>query len=158
MPSAPWIEYSTAKVESKVSLTDHQAYLLQPMIAGYALNNKGWSKSNSVLLCCFAIIDKPNSEISIEANMDLGILNVEHLSESTFRSTAMNNLVLDERTRNIIQAVCHEQSQSWKIDYVQGKGEGQTVLLHGRFARSLYRSSLTALGPPGVGKTYTVGL
>ena len=44
---------------------------------------------------------------------------------------------MDERTRNIIQAVCHEQSEAWKIDYVQGKGEGQTVLLHGILARAL---------------------
>lgn len=70
------------------------------------------------------------------ADASLGILNVGDLSECTFRSNAMNNLVLDERTRNIIQAVCHEQSEAWKIDYVQGKGEGQTVLLHGRFTRS----------------------
>ncbi|SLM41528.1 P-loop containing nucleoside triphosphate hydrolase [Lasallia pustulata] len=111
-PGTPWLEYSTVKLRSKTSLTDHQAFLLQPMIAGYALNIKAWR-----------------------------ILNVENLSESTFRSTAMDNLVMDERTRNIIQAVCHEQSEAWKIDYVQGKGEGQTVLLH---------------GPPGVGKTYTV--
>lgn len=43
-PGTPWLEYSTVKLRSKTSLTDHQAFLLQPMIAGYALNIKAWSK------------------------------------------------------------------------------------------------------------------
>lgn len=35
-----------------------------------------------------------------------------------------------------------EEVKTWSADFVQGKGEGLTILLHGK---------------PGVGKTYTAG-
>jgi len=54
----------------------------------------------------------------------------------------IDNVVMEPTKQNIIRAITHPQNRAWQLDSIQGKGEGQIVLLH---------------GPPGVGKTYTVG-
>ncbi|KAF2229533.1 P-loop containing nucleoside triphosphate hydrolase protein [Viridothelium virens] len=41
----------------------------------------------------------------------------------------------------VLQAVCQAHEHAWKIEFIENKGQGQIILLH---------------GPPGVGKTYTV--
>lgn len=53
----------------------------------------------------------------------------------------MRSLVLEDGNMEILQAVCQAHELSWKIEFIEDKGEGQIILLH---------------GPPGVGKTYTV--
>jgi SpoVK/Ycf46/Vps4 family AAA+-type ATPase len=47
-------------------------------------------------------------------------------------------------TRELLRGLCWKftSGNPWSADFVQGKGEGNIVLLH---------------GPPGVGKTYTAG-
>jgi len=53
----------------------------------------------------------------------------------------VDSVVMEATKQAIIKAISHPQNRTWKLDFIQGKGEGQIVLLH---------------GPPGVGKTYTV--
>ncbi|RMY51205.1 hypothetical protein D0865_06484 [Hortaea werneckii] len=57
---------------------------------------------------------------------------------------SIKNLQLDSSAAQIIKALSMQQDQSgdsWGADFIEGKGAGQVILLH---------------GPPGVGKTYTV--
>lgn len=58
-------------------------------------------------------------------------MNVENLSEFESEVT-MDNVIIDERNRDIAQAICHANSHPWRIDYISNKGEGQVALLHGK--------------------------
>lgn len=99
-------------------------------------------------------------------------LHVDGFREPTFDSGLFENLVLKNSTKefikNLTQMYIRDSSQpplhgekgfkkvtqvhnsprrrkadaTWSADFVEGKGEGLTILLHGR---------------PGVGKTYTAG-
>ena len=60
---------------------------------------------------------------------------------------AIDKLVLDAKSKDLIKAVADiytdgDQSKRFTADYIQGKGEGQIILLH---------------GSPGTGKTLTAG-
>jgi flagellar biosynthesis GTPase FlhF len=61
-----------------------------------------------------------------------------------FRANLIDTLVMPETTRHHLQSLCRKftSKTTWSADYIEGKGEGSIVLLH---------------GPPGVGKTYTAG-
>lgn len=53
--------------------------------------------------------------------------------------------ILPQGEIEVIEALAYRQDhmhKAWRPDFIQDKGEGQIILLH---------------GPPGVGKTYTVG-
>lgn len=63
------------------------------------------------------------------------------MSKVPQRVDMIDNVVMESAKQQIIKAISHSQNHAWKLDFIQGKGEGQIVLLH---------------GPPGVGKTYTV--
>lgn len=64
-------------------------------------------------------------------------------------TTAINTLVLQDETKNMIKALIQKYSgdtkvpgaptASWRADHIENKGEGQIFLLH---------------GSPGVGKTF----
>ncbi|KAH8708362.1 P-loop containing nucleoside triphosphate hydrolase protein [Phaeosphaeriaceae sp. PMI808] len=73
------------------------------------------------------------------------LLNVDGLSEAEIAETAIDNLVMDKGNKDLIQAVARtytdgDQYKRFSADFIQGKGEGQIILLH---------------GPPGTGKTLT---
>ncbi|KAL0465269.1 P-loop containing nucleoside triphosphate hydrolase protein [Neurospora intermedia] len=67
-------------------------------------------------------------------------------------TTAINTLVLQDETKNMIKALIQKYSgdtkvpgaptASWRADHIENKGEGQIFLLH---------------GSPGVGKTFYIG-
>lgn len=61
-----------------------------------------------------------------------------------FRANLIDTLVMPLPTRHLLQSLCRKftSKTSWSADFIEGKGEGNIVLLH---------------GPPGVGKTYTAG-
>lgn len=62
--------------------------------------------------------------------------------------TAMDNLVMETNNKELIKAIAliytdSDQTNRFSADFIQGKGEGQILLLH---------------GPPGTGKTLTAGM
>jgi SpoVK/Ycf46/Vps4 family AAA+-type ATPase len=61
--------------------------------------------------------------------------------------TAIDSLVMDSNNKELIKAIARiytdsDQTERFSADFIQGKGEGQIILLH---------------GPPGTGKTLTAG-
>ena len=88
----------------------------------------------------------------------LGTFPFDRLTEVKTEDLAMASLVISEETNDMVQAVCHAQNHPFQVEYIWSKGEGQIILLHGRVCPLLgKRESNTDIGPPGVGKTYTVG-
>ncbi|KAH7396153.1 hypothetical protein BKA66DRAFT_566658 [Pyrenochaeta sp. MPI-SDFR-AT-0127] len=72
-------------------------------------------------------------------------IDVEGLSEPSMAEFAIDRLVMESSSKDIIKAIAKtytdsEQSGRFSADFIHGKGEGQIILLH---------------GPPGTGKTLT---
>ncbi|KAI7286662.1 hypothetical protein KC345_g991 [Hortaea werneckii] len=96
-------------------ITDHQKLLIWPQAPAFALGSKQWM------------------------TISLG-----HMVQTEAPEDSIKNLQLDPTAIQIIKALSMQQDQrgdSWAADFIEGKGAGQIILLH---------------GPPGVGKTYTV--
>lgn len=86
----------------------------------------------------------------------IGCLKVECFSDPTFNTNMIHNLVMDDRRRTMIRAMADNYTKQrnqgqdandrrykpWNADFIDSKGEGRILLLH---------------GTPGVGKTYTAG-
>ncbi|KAH9904445.1 P-loop containing nucleoside triphosphate hydrolase protein [Xylariomycetidae sp. FL2044] len=95
-------------------LSEHQLLLLFPTAWAFAFKTKQW------------IVIHPDNIVEIEKSTD-----------------SIENLILGEDELKTIKALSSRQSstkKTWAADFIEGKGTGQIVLLH---------------GPPGVGKTYT---
>lgn len=83
-------------------------------------------------------------------NIEIDLLNVDDLKDPVFQENILDDLVLKEEAKNLIQALSNtamgdttieDRSDSfghWTADIVQNKGEGRIFLLHGK---------------PGVGKS-----
>jgi SpoVK/Ycf46/Vps4 family AAA+-type ATPase len=59
--------------------------------------------------------------------------------------TAIDKLVIDNGSKELLKAVAKtytDNNERFSADFINGKGEGQIILLH---------------GPPGTGKTLTAG-
>lgn len=70
-------------------------------------------------------------------------LQVDQISEVVWNPLAFESLVVDDETKELIQALVTNQLASEKsTDLIAGKGNGLIVLLH---------------GGPGTGKTFTAG-
>ncbi len=71
---------------------------------------------------------------------------VSDLYDVKFNENMLDSLVLPPETKNTVQALAWSASQktqdSFSADFIEGKGNGQIILLH---------------GAPGVGKTATAG-
>ena len=98
----PWANYHNISVRSTALPSKHHYFLLQPIVPGFALYDKTYK-----------------------------LFNIENLSEVNFQVN-MDSLIIDQGNRDIVQAICHANSQPWKIDDVSSKGEGQVALLHGK--------------------------
>lgn len=74
------------------------------------------------------------------------IVEVEGIKEPILVEDAIERLVMDETNKSIIKAIAKTYTKKggskYSADFIQGKGEGQILLLH---------------GPPGTGKTLTAG-
>ncbi|KAK3489913.1 P-loop containing nucleoside triphosphate hydrolase protein [Neurospora crassa] len=80
------------------------------------------------------------------------MLDVRFCKDLKRNTTAINTLVLQEETKNMIKAPIQKYSgdakgpgvpaASWRADHIENRGEGQIFLLH---------------GSPGVGKTFYTG-
>ncbi|KAK7961728.1 uncharacterized protein PG986_002553 [Apiospora aurea] len=101
------------------TLSEHQLLLLCPRTRAFALKTKQW--------LYLAVEIDPNS--------------IQQLTRS---AQSIENLVLGESELKTIKGLARRQNSkraTWAAGFVEGKGTGQIILLH---------------GPPGVGKTYTV--
>ncbi|KAL4957591.1 hypothetical protein BDW69DRAFT_180514 [Aspergillus filifer] len=109
-------DYDQIDLEQKATLTDHQYMLCPSHVYGVLLKDFVWD-----------------------------LLEVEHLEQPRIQANMIDMLVMKaEEDKQMIKAMCEMYSGSYRhtfsSDFVQGKGEGQIVLLH---------------GPPGTGKTLT---
>lgn len=94
------------------------------------------------------------------------LVSLDRLKPVESSSESIDNLVLvDNNALQTIRALSVRQNsrqKAWSADFIEGKGSGQIILLHGELALMHHQPSwflLTCkLGPPGVGKTFTVGM
>ncbi|EXL77363.1 hypothetical protein FOPG_08129 [Fusarium oxysporum f. sp. conglutinans race 2 54008] len=96
-------------------LTEHQLILLCPDALAYGLRRKHWM-----------------------------MISLDYVQESVPSNESISNLIIAQDELKTIQALSNRQNSEtrhWSADFIEGKGSGQIILLH---------------GPPGVGKTYTV--
>ena len=82
-----------------------------------------------------------------QADMVADIVEVDGLNDPLFIVDAITRLVMNESKKSIIKAIAKTYTDTdggsmFNADFIQGKGEGQVLLLH---------------GPPGTGKTKTAG-
>ncbi|CAJ2509401.1 Uu.00g144270.m01.CDS01 [Anthostomella pinea] len=96
---------------------------------------------------------KPNSGVSIDpspSNIPTDfqppevVVQPDQIVELEESTESIANLVLGEAELKTLRALSTRQNSKrdiWAADFIEGKGTGQIILLH---------------GPPGVGKTYTV--
>ncbi|KAF2101245.1 P-loop containing nucleoside triphosphate hydrolase protein [Rhizodiscina lignyota] len=113
----PFSEYDDIKPRECKELTPHQYLLCSPLFYAFMLKDRIWD-----------------------------LVHVSGLREPNFNRTAIESLVMPQKTKEIIRAICKTYlqrmsgKQFFTADFIQGKGEGQIFLLH---------------GPPGTGKTLT---
>ncbi|KAF5679674.1 TOB3 (member of AAA-ATPase family) [Fusarium circinatum] len=77
------------------------------------------------------------------------LISLDYVQESVPSEESISNLIIAQDELKTIQALSNRQTHEtkhWSADFIEGKGSGQIILLHDNLF----------LGPPGVGKTYTV--
>ncbi|KAJ6118654.1 hypothetical protein N7471_013274 [Penicillium samsonianum] len=109
-------DYDNIDLSSLSTLTDHQYLLCWSHVYAYVLKDRVWD-----------------------------VLDVSNLRDPKIHKDIIDTLVLKpESNKQMIKAVCEifggTYKQAFSSDFIQGKGEGQILLLH---------------GPPGTGKTLT---
>ncbi|KAE8556235.1 hypothetical protein EYB25_000935 [Talaromyces marneffei] len=125
--TAPWLNRQGSYVDREPNrfngtnrhivqeLTEHQLLLLHPETLVYGLKLKQWMRTS-----------------------------VDYIREVAPSMESISNLIIGEDELRTIRALSNKQNSTakqWSADFIEGKGTGQIILLH---------------GPPGVGKTYTV--
>ncbi|KAF8846682.1 hypothetical protein BDZ45DRAFT_812136 [Acephala macrosclerotiorum] len=115
-------DYHGIYPEERASLTPHQLFLLPPNIWAFVFKTRTWEQ-----------------------------LHVKSFVDPTFQQNLIDNLVMDPARIRTLKALASSYIREnkhgvkstqplWSADFIQGKGRGQIILLH---------------GPPGVGKTCT---
>ncbi|PYH96949.1 P-loop containing nucleoside triphosphate hydrolase protein [Aspergillus ellipticus CBS 707.79] len=109
-------DYDNIQLSSSTTLTDHQYSLCWSHVYAFVLKDRAWD-----------------------------ILDVATLTEPRIETNIIDMLVMKpEANKKMIKAICEIYGGSYphtfSSDFIQGKGEGQILLLH---------------GPPGTGKTLT---
>ncbi|KLO90821.1 TOB3 (member of AAA-ATPase family) [Fusarium fujikuroi] len=116
-------------------LTEHQLLLLCPDVLAYGLRRKHWM-----------------------------LISLDYVQESVPSDESISNLIIAQDELKTIQALSNRQNSEirhWTADFIEGKGSGQIILLHGispqyEIILAMFSADNLVLGPPGVGKTYTV--
>ncbi|KAL4736596.1 hypothetical protein BDV11DRAFT_193452 [Aspergillus similis] len=108
--------YDNIDVNMRDNLTEHQYMLCASHVYGFVLKDRVWD-----------------------------VLDVSRLEEPRIQKNIIDMLVMKpEGNKQMIKAICDiygkSYTQTFSSDFIQGKGEGQILLLH---------------GPPGTGKTLT---
>ncbi|GKZ86132.1 hypothetical protein AnigIFM56816_000983 [Aspergillus niger] len=109
-------DYDNIDLSSTETLTDHHYFLCSSHVHGFVLKDRAWD-----------------------------VLEVSGLRDPKIDKDIIDSLVMKpESNKEMIKAVCETYggayTDAFSSDFVQGKGEGQILLLH---------------GPPGTGKTLT---
>ncbi|KFY59939.1 hypothetical protein V496_05480 [Pseudogymnoascus sp. VKM F-4515 (FW-2607)] len=118
----PFEDYHGIYPKDNKTLTPHQYFLLPPKIWAFIFKTRTWEE-----------------------------LHVKSLQEPKFEQDMIDKLVMDAARIKILKALASSYIREdkhgvkstlppWSADFIQGKGQGQIILLHGR---------------PGVGKTCT---
>ncbi|KAH8429323.1 uncharacterized protein LDX57_006990 [Aspergillus melleus] len=108
-----WESFDNIAPDQFENLTDDHYVLASPVMAAFGLKDKTW-----------------------------GVFEVECFRE--IQREELQKPILPQGDIEVIEALAYRQEnmqKAWRPDFIQDKGEGQIILLH---------------GPPGVGKTYTV--
>lgn len=104
-------------------LTEHQLLLLCPQALAFALKHKQWSQPY-----CFY----PITNFSL--TLPIVQISLDHVQESVPSNESISNLVIGEAELKTIQALSNRQNSKvkhWSADFIEGKGSGQIILLHG---------------------------
>lgn len=99
---------------TKDKLSNLQLSLCRTKVWGFVLRNRAWKQ-----------------------------LSVRCIKPPQFRTRLIDDLIIDEEVKKMIQSLAKSYTSGadrWSADFIQDKGEGQILLLHGK---------------PGVGKTTT---
>lgn len=126
--------YSEISPMKRESLTEHQRFVCSHALYAYVLKNRSWSGLQT------------SRTIGERLTRLAEALQVEGFTlPSPFRANLIDTLVMPQNTRSMLRSLCLKftSKSTWSADFIEGKGEGNIVLLH---------------GPPGVGKTYTAGM
>ena len=112
---------------------DRMLFLCADFVPAYMLKHRKWSKSHLI-----------QERGLLWLTYIAVLLEVEGFSWPQFTSNLIETLVIPSATRKLLQSLCLKftSKSTWSADFIEGKGEGNIVLLHGK---------------PGVGKTYTAG-
>ena len=108
---------------TRKDLDEHQLLLLSPMSYAFTLKTKQWCKYLQFMMQ--------------EANADrlaLVEVDVEYVHEIAPSDLSMKNLVLGESELETIRGLSSRQNSKrdvWAADFIEGKGTGQIILLHG---------------------------
>jgi SpoVK/Ycf46/Vps4 family AAA+-type ATPase len=116
-------------------MTNLHYRLMTPLTSGFILKDKQWSQYSATIQ-----IKKKRGSLLTKG---VELIDVGSLEEVPATADPLQYLVLNPEDLKLLKSLSHQQSSgtAWTADFIQGKGVGQIVLLH---------------GPPGVGKTYTV--
>ncbi|KAI9664612.1 MAG: hypothetical protein M1821_006058 [Bathelium mastoideum] len=117
-----FLDYNRISVQDQKGLSDHQYFLCDRAVLAFVLKVRSWQS-----------------------------LDIRFISDAKYNPDLFQSLVVPDETRTLLQALARqflagdtdEASQArnpWSADFVEGKGEGSIVLLH---------------GGPGTGKTFT---
>jgi hypothetical protein len=77
------------------------------------------------------MIWKYTNQILVEFDVE----NIEPITWPSRDSDPMSTLILDDSDKDVVKALARKYSRgqaTWGADFVEGKGEGQIFLLHGK--------------------------
>ena len=127
----------------KIQFTEDQLMLFPARIWGFVLRERRW---------CMCPPCTCEQSYGPAANFGADLLNIDYLKDPIFQENIIDDLVLKDEAKNLIQALSNTQSNPsddtsagddnnsfghFSADIIQNKGEGRIFLLHGK---------------PGVGK------
>lgn len=134
----PFSSYDNIHPVKTKLLTDHQYFLCDSHLSAFILKDRVYGMSCNSFMLAQQAVDTFKDSLDV-----LGIYRPK------FNMNAIDRLVMKtEGNKGLIKAVCQSYSSAdhppkrFFADFIEGKGEGQIILLH---------------GPPGTGKTLTAG-
>lgn len=120
---------------SKIYLTNDRLFMMCPIHVAFVLETKTWGKEST------------QSNYVVHHAYDtcrVVCINIDNTA-SLQAPKLPPDAIIETEKQEIIMALSDHHTQdakAWSADYIKNKGDGVVILLH---------------GPPGVGKTYTVG-